>query len=186
MIQNVFDANSNYKNNKIKIIANLKNLFDASKFDGNTIEINGNVKDTLLIGASSFKNNVVTLNGNAPQYIIGLMSKNLNQDIEIENNKFIINDQDIWNPDSKYFIFLYDMYINNFNIHINNNIIEIPNQNNDQVLIQLHTIKDSTPQKIDISYNQYNNFKKIVLYNNQSTHKILINGKEITYSTTLE
>lgn len=181
-----FDSNSSYTNNKIKIIANLNYLFRTSKFDGNIIEINGNIENSLFYSVSSFKNNVVTLNGNSPQYIVSLMNNNLNQNIEIENNKFIINDPEIWNADSKHFIFLYDITINNYDINIINNTIEASNQTNSQALIQLHSIHDTMPQSINISNNKYGIFKRIIFYNNQVSHKILIDGKEITYSTSLQ
>ncbi len=160
-------------------------LFRASKFDGNIIEINGNVENSLFSSVSSFKNNVVTLNGNSPQYIVGLTNNNLNQNIEIENNKFIINDPEIWNADSKYFIFLYNLTINDYDINIINNTIEASNQTNSQNLIQLHTIHDTIPQSINISNNKYAIFKRIVFYNNQVSHKVIVDGKEITYNTSL-
>ena len=186
VLQVFSNGKSSYINNKIKIIANIKDGFGINDlYDSNKIEIDGNVQDRILNASYNFKNNEITLNGNCPSYII-FISNNLNRDINIQNNKFIINDSNQWTTNSKHLIFLYNISLNNYNININNNVIETPNQTNNQNLIQLHTIHDITPQVVNLNNNNCDIFKGIVFYNNQASHKILIDGKEFTYSTSLQ
>lgn len=179
------NGKSSYTNNTIKIIANMKDGFGSNDlYDNNKIEIVGNIQDRLLPAHYNFKNNKITLNGNCPSYIICIMN-NLNKDINIQNNKFTINDSNQWATNSKHLILLYNISLNNYNINIENNIFEAPSQNNSQNLIQLHTIHDITPQVINLNNNKCNIFKKIIFYNNPISHKILIDGKEFTNTSSL-
>lgn len=185
MLQTFSHGKSSYINNKIKIIADVKDGFGKDDlYDSNQIEINGNIQDRILSESYNFINNEITINGNCPSYII-FCSSDLNRDINIQNNKFMINDSNLWTTNSKHLIFLYNISINNYNININNNIIQTPNQTNNQNLIQLHTIHDMTTQVVNLNNNKSNIFKRIIFYNNQVLHKILMDGKEITYSSSV-
>lgn len=178
---------TSYTNNRIKINATLKNVFGSTDlYDGNKIEINGNVQERILTNNKYFKNNEVILNGRCPQYMIFMNVIELTEEVSIENNKFIINDPEQWTTNSVHFIFIYNSKLNNKDIKITNNIIETPNQINNQNLIQLNSIRDTTIQEVDISDNKNDIFKNIILYNNSVAHKILVKGKEINYSTSLE
>lgn len=176
-----------YTNNIIKINATLKNVFGSTDlYDNNKIEINGDVQERILTNNKYFQNNEVILNGSCPQYMIFMNGIELTEEVNIENNKFIINDTKQWITNSVHFIFIYNSTLNNKDIKITNNIIETPNQINNQNLIQLNSVRDTSIQKVDINNNKNNLFKNIILYNNSVAHKILIKGKEINYSTSLE
>ena len=186
-VLNVFSATKEqYVGNKIKISANTRNLFSGdSEYYDNIFEINGDVQERIINNISIFKNNMITINGNAPPYIIN-PQKNLARDLNIENNKFILNDTEEWNVLSKHFIFLYNIELNNYNINILNNTLICPNQSTMQYLIQMHSINDIVPRTINMENNKYDIFKDIVFYNNKINHKVLVDGIEIKDSTILE
>lgn len=186
-VLNVFSATKEqYVGNKIKISANTRNLFSGdSEYYDNIFEINGDVQERIINNISIFKNNMITINGNAPPYIIN-PQKNLARDLNIENNKFILNDTEEWNVLSKHFIFLYNIELNNYNINILNNTLICPNQSTMQYLIQMHSINDIVPRTVNMENNKYDIFKDIVFYNNKINHKVLVDGIEIKDSTILE
>ena len=186
-VLNVFSATKEqYVGNKIKISANTRNLFSGdSEYYDNIFEINGDVQERIINNISIFKNNMITINGNAPPYIIN-PQKNLARDLNIENNKFILNDTEEWNVLSKHFIFLYNIELNNYNINILNNTLICPNQSTMQYLIQMHSINDIVSRTINMENNKYDIFKDIVFYNNKINHKVLVDGIEIKDSTILE
>ncbi len=186
-VLNVFSATKEqYVGNKIKISANTRNLFSGdSEYYDNIFEINGDVQERIINNISIFKNNMITINGNAPPYIIN-PQKNLARDLNIENNKFILNDTEEWNVLSKHFIFLYNIELNNYNINILNNTLICPNQSTMQYLIQMHSINDIVQRTINMENNKYDIFKDIVFYNNKINHKVLVDGIEIKDSTILE
>ena len=186
-VLNVFSATKEqYVGNKIKISANNRNLFSGdSEYYDNIFEINGDVQERIINNISIFKNNMITINGNTPPYIIN-PQKNLARDLNIENNKFILNDTEEWNVLSKHFIFLYNIELNNYNINILNNTLICPNQSTMQYLIQMHSINDIVPRTINMENNKYDIFKDIVFYNNKINHKVLVDGIEIKDSTILE
>ena len=186
-VLNVFSATKEqYVGNKIKISANTRNLFSGdSEYYDNIFEINGDVQERIINNISIFKNNMITINGNTPPYIIN-PQKNLARDLNIENNKFILNDTEEWNVLSKHFIFLYNIELNNYNINILNNTLICPNQSTMQYLIQMHSINDIVPRTINMENNKYDIFKDIVFYNNKINHKVLVDGIEIKDSTILE
>ena len=186
-VLNVFSATKEqYVGNKIKISANTRNLFSGdSEYYDNIFEINGDVQERIINNISIFKNNMITINGNAPPYIIN-PQKNLARDLNIENNKFILNDTEKWIVLSKHFIFLYNIELNNYNINILNNTLICPNQSTMQYLIQMHSINDIVPRTINMENNKYDIFKDIVFYNNKINHKVLVDGIEIKDSTILE
>lgn len=176
-----------YNNNKIKIKSNtLSQLATDGSFYNNQFNIESNVISSLLENIYEFQNNEISISGNCPIYIIVIQNQ-LTNNVNIENNTFILNDSNKWSSsDNRTFALLYNILSNNYNINISNNSIIASEQTETQTLINLHSIQDTSPLIINCNNNEYNIFKQIVFYNNQANHKIILNNMEITNSTTLE
>ena len=187
--------NENYYRNTITInskIQSLQNLgnglnkYDNTRFDSNTIIINDEIE--YLCEGYYFCNNKIILNKGI-EIINGITPSvfryltDIFKDIEISNNEITILHKDDWNENEIKLFLFHNIKINGHKISISQNTINAENTSN-QSFIVLNEIKDVTPQTIYLNKNKYGIFKKI--YNPKYTHKIIVNGIEMSFSDSLE
>ncbi len=156
-----------------------------SKLDSNNIIINTDI--FYLYSGYYFCNNTVELKGFSNNYsTVFRCSFQMKKDMKILNNTIKLNDNsNYYEADTIKFLFCQDPTFNNYNIDISNNKI-LSDINKAQILIFVSNASDTTPQTIYCNNNTYNNFKAVYFYSNSATHKVIVNGKEITSNTILK
>ena len=185
------DENENFYNNNITINGKLQALqfIDNNsdrintKFDSNNIIINTDIY--WLYSGYYFCNNTVELKGFLNNYrTVFKASFQLENDVKILNNTIKLNNNN-YETHSIKFLYCQGPTFNNHNIDISNNKI-LSDIDTEQFLIYVQDARDTIPQTIYCNNNNYNNFKIIDFYNNLATHKVIVNGQEITSCTYLE
>lgn len=198
-LKEFIDINEEYYQNEISINGRLYNLHsfnneedNTTKCYNNTININNEIE--YLYGGYYFCNNTVNINSNIKSnrgvqaslfsYISGT---SLLYDVIIDNNNIYMNCSDTWNDWYLSFLSLTDSRINNHNIMITNNNLNIENQKNIQNILNYTYSNEESSQKIQFKNNNLGSiFKRIVFYNNLTTHRLIIDNQEVTSTSILE
>ena len=161
------NSTSIFKNNIINFNSDIDFIYEGYEFTNNTVNINGKIG---------------TINKTTP-VLFRFYGKTINKDVKIIDNTISINSTNTC-PTSIFFMF--NSYINNYNINFSNNIINSTTETNTKELIHLQYMNDLVSQKIYLNNNISNIFKQIYFLNNKMNPTVIVNGKEINTNTTLE
>ena len=169
--------NIRFEDNKVDLIGNsvLSEVFNnLSYIKGNTI----NVKTPFacfIKNCQSVLNNTITFYNKLNIYssIFFIKENSLNDDVNMDNNKFIFN---VKLTESTRLINIYKSYINNAKITISNNTVSTNEDQSaaKQFAVYFQGMKDTTPQKIYMKNNSLGFYSNNVgRYDNLTDYSIV-------------